>query len=76
MEALKASTTSIKPLIEATVAMKHHVCQTEAPNMEVEYYDNNEQGVEWPITAYQDYTHADGFSYAVPSDFEFSSCSL
>ncbi len=52
MEALKASTTSIKLLIETTVnnsickAMKHHVGQTEAPNMEVEYYDNNKQGVE------------------------------
>ncbi len=82
MEALKASTTSIKLLIETTVdnsihkAMKHHVGGTEAPNMEVEYYVNNVQGVEWLITAYQDYKHADGFSYAVPPDFEFSSCSL
>ncbi len=32
--------------------------------------------MEWPITAYQDYKHADEFSYAVPPDFEFSSCSL
>jgi hypothetical protein len=34
------------------------------------------QGVEWPIAAYREYTHADGFRYAVPPGFEFSSCSL
>jgi hypothetical protein len=82
MEALKASTSSIKLLIETTVtnsipkAMKYHDGRTVAPDMEVEYYDNKEQGVEWPITAYRGYKHADEFSYAVPPDFEFSSCSL
>jgi hypothetical protein len=59
-EALNASTTSFKSLIETTVnssihkAMNHHVGQTEASDMEVGYYDNNEQGVEWQITAYRD----------------------
>ncbi len=62
-EALNASTTSIKSRIETTVdnsickAMNHHVGQTEAPDMEVGYYDNSEQGVEWQITAYQDYKY-------------------
>jgi hypothetical protein len=79
MEALNASTNLIKALIETSVhdsvckAMKHHNVRTEGP-MEVEA--QQEQGVEWPIAAYRDYTHADGLRYAVPRDFEFSSCSL
>jgi hypothetical protein len=83
MEALNASTDSIKSLIERTVdnsirkAMEHsRVGQAEATFMEVGNYDDDEQRMEWPITSYQDYKHADGFTYAVPPDFEFSSCSL
>ena len=34
------------------------------------------RGVQWLITEYQDYKHNDGFCYAVPPGFEFSSCSL
>jgi len=83
MEALNASTDSIKSLIERTVdnsirkAMEHsRVGQAEATFMEVGNYDDDEQRMEWPITSYRDYKHADGFTYAVPPDFEFSSCSL
>jgi hypothetical protein len=51
--------------------------QAEATFMEVgNYDDHDEQRIEWPITSYRDYKHADGFTYAVPPDFEFSSCSL
>jgi hypothetical protein len=79
MDALNASTNSIKALIETSVhdsickAMKHHNVRTEGP-MVMEAKEV--QGVVWPIAAYREYTHADRFRYAVPPGFEFSSCSL
>ncbi len=53
--------------------MKYHNVRTEGL-MVVEAEEG--QGVEWPIAAYREYIHADGFRYAVPPGFEFSSCSL
>jgi hypothetical protein len=79
MDALDTSTNSIKALIETSVhdsickAMKYHNVRTEGL-MVVEAEEG--QGVEWPIAAYREYTHADGFRCAVPPGFEFSSCSL
>jgi hypothetical protein len=79
MDALDTSTNSIKALIETSVhdsickAMKYHNVRTEGL-MVVEAEEG--QGVEWPIAAYREYIHADGFRYAVPPGFEFSSCSL
>lgn len=80
MEALTSSTNSIKALIETSVhdsickAMTRHNFRREGP---VEMLEAQQQlGVEWPITTYRDYKHEDGYYYAVPPDFKFSSCSL